>query len=159
MENAWDLVAGNPQGVTHLIEAGRPWISFVSFRLHMSEEALGVDILQFTEDMLNKEPVRTTLRTGSIASDFMLVKFPLPLRGTWGVFLPPAEFAMLKETIEKLGTCASEPDGIYQWQAAVSVLGTATVPIEQRHIQSLTTIVRECMDFFRSVDQKTARKT
>ena len=158
MENAWDLVVGVTGGVSPLIEAGRPWISFVSFRLQMSEQALGADLLKFTEDMLNKEPVRETLRTGSIGSDFMLVKFPLPLYGTWGVFLPPAEFMMLKETVEKLGAHASEPDGIYQWQAAVSVLGTATVPIEQRHIQSLTTIVREHMDYFRPVDRHSARR-
>lgn len=158
MENAWDLVTAGSGAVTPLIEAGRPWISFVSFRLQMSEEALGADLLQFTEDMLNKDPLRETLRTGSISSEFMLVKFPLPLRGTWGVFLPPAEFKMLKETVERLGTYASEPDGTYQWQAAVAVVGTATVPIEQRHVQSLTTIVRERMDYFRPVDRQALRR-
>lgn len=158
MENAWDLVSGNTKGVTPQIEAGRPWISFVSFRLQMSVEALGADLLRFTEDMLNKDPVRTTLRTGSIGSEFVLVKFPLPLRGTLGVFLPPGEFAKLKETVEKLRGHASEPDGVYQWQAAVSVLGTATVPIEQRHIQSLTTIVREQLDYFRPVDRQSVRR-
>jgi hypothetical protein len=63
MENAWDLVTGDSRGVTPLVEAGRPWVSFVSFRLQMSEEALGADLLRFTEDMLNKETVRATLRT------------------------------------------------------------------------------------------------
>jgi len=158
MENAWDLLAGVTGGVSPQIEAGRPWITFVCLRLQMSEEALGADLLQFTEDMLNRELVREALRTGSIAGDFMLVKFPLPLRGTWGEFMPPAEFAMLKETVEKLGTYVSEPDGTHQWQAAVSVIGTATVTIEQRHMQSLTTIVRERIDYFRPIDRQSLRR-
>lgn len=158
MENAWDLVEHDSQRVVPpLIEAGRSWISFVSFRLELSEEALGADLLAFTEDMLNNEIIRATLRAGSIGSDFLLVKFPLPLRGTWGVFLPPSEFTELKATIERLEAHASESDGTSQWQSAMSILGTAAVPIEQRHIQSLTTIVRERIDYFRPIDAQSRR--
>jgi superfamily II DNA or RNA helicase len=157
MENAWDLAAGDSQAVTPLIASGHPWISFVSFRLDLSEEDLGANLLQFTEDMLNKQTVRKTLRTGGIGSDFMLVKFPQPLHGTWGVFLPPAEFAMLRGTVERLAVHASDVDGTNQWRSALSILGTATVPVEQRHIQSLTTIVRERLDYYRPIDSQPGR--
>jgi superfamily II DNA or RNA helicase len=152
MENAWEVVTKDKAAMSLAVWRGKPWISFVSFRLRMADDSLGVDLLRFTEDMLNKEDVRESLRTGSVAPSFVLVKFPLPLRGAWGVFLPPAEFAELRKTISKLESHASEPDGVYQWQAAVSVLGTSLVPVEQRHIQSLTTIVRERMDYFRVFD-------
>ena len=157
MENAWALVA-KEAGVDAAVDAGRPWITFVSFRLQMSEESLGTDLLQFTEDMLNKETIRATLRTGSIGNDFVLVKFPLPLRGTSGVFLPSPEFAILEEAIDKLSASALERDGATQWQAAVSILGTATISVEQRHIQSLTTIVRENIDYFRHLNRLAVRE-
>ena len=157
MENAWDLVLGDARRVTPAIEEGRPWITFVSFRLDLSEQALGEDLLAFTDDMLNKQNVRETLRTGSIQLDFWLVKFPLPLRGTWGVFLPPAEFARLNETIERLKRHATEPDGTQQWQLAMAALGTASISVEQRHVQSLATIVREHIDYFRPVSSSSGR--
>jgi hypothetical protein len=107
--------------------------------------------------MLNADVVRATLRTRSIGNEFLLVKFPLPLRGTWGVFLPPAEFFTMRDAIERLKAHVGEPDGIAQWQAALSVLGTTTVAVEQRHIQSLTTIVREGIDYFRHVSPQSER--
>jgi superfamily II DNA or RNA helicase len=152
MENAWEVVTKDKKALSTAISGGKPWLSFVSFRLRMADDALGVDLLQFTDDMLNKESVRETLRTASVAPSFVLVKFPLPLRGTWGVFLPPPEFAELRQTVSKLESHALEPDGVYQWQAAISTIGTALVPVEQRHIQSLTTIVRERLDYFRFLD-------
>jgi len=153
MENAWEVLGTSEPEPSPALKAGRPWISFVAFRLQMSEDALGADLLKFTDDMLNKESVRASLRTASIAGDFVLTKFPLPLRGMWGVFVPPSEFAMLQKTIDELKVQAAEPDGAAQWQAAVSVLGRASVRIEQRHVQSLTTIVREDIDYFRELDR------
>jgi superfamily II DNA or RNA helicase len=152
MENAWEVVTKDKNLLSSAVLDGQPWITFVSFRLRMADDALGGDLLQFTEDMLNKDRVREAMRTASIAPSFILVKFPLPLRGTWGVFLPPSEFADLRKTISNLENHVSEPDGVYQWQAAVSILGTASVPVEQRHIQSLATIVRERLDYFRALD-------
>lgn len=152
MENAWEVVAKEKETLSPAIAGGQPWITFVSFRLQMANDALGADMLTFTEDMLNKESVRETLRTASVEPTFVLVKFPLPLCGTWGVFLPPAEFAELRRTVSHLEAHVSEPDGVYQWQATVSILGTASLPVEQRHMQSLTTIVRERMDYFRVLD-------
>jgi len=153
MENAWELVSSDPRTISDGIEAGRPWISFVSFRLQMTTEGLGDDLILFTNDMLNKEPILTTLRSGSVGHGFVLVKFPLPLRGSWGVFLTELEFATLRKTIEQLEIDADQLDGIAQWQSTVAVLGTATVPVEQRHLQSLPTIVRERLDYFRPLDQ------
>jgi hypothetical protein len=153
MENAWALVNGDREGLKlpDAIESGRPWITFVSFRLQLSESELGKDLLQFTGDMANHDPVRAALRGRTFADGFVLVKFPLPLRGSWGVFLPGAEFATLKRAVEVLTSHANEPDGTAQWYATTSVLGTTTLSVEPRHIQSLATIVRENLDYFRPV--------
>ena len=117
----------------------------------MSEAQLGPDLLQFTDDMFNRDSVRDALRAKAYADDFALVKFPLPLRGSWGVFLPGGEFLLLQRAVDALSIHAGESDGTAQWQAAVSVIGTTTLSVEQRHIQSLSTIVREHIDYFRLI--------
>jgi hypothetical protein len=155
MENAWELVVRESE-LAPAIESGWPWISFVAFRVQLDTEALGDDLLQFTEDMLNRDTVRATLQSRSVDVKFMLIKFPLPLRGTWGIFLSPEEFLTVQETIAKLQPHVAEADGAAQWKATVSVLGTTSLPIEQRYAQSLATIVRERLDYYRSVDSKRA---
>jgi superfamily II DNA or RNA helicase len=156
MENAWDLVKRDVPPPSEA-EAGRPWITFVSFRPELSEESLGDDLLQFTEGMLNSDVVRASLRSESFGDDFYLLKFPLPLRGAWGVFLPGLEFSQLKKTIEELTLHATEADGFAQWKAATAAVNTAAIAIEPRYIQSLTTIVRETLDYFRPVVGRSAR--
>jgi hypothetical protein len=117
----------------------------------MLGKALTDDFLCFTDDMHNKENVRESLLTDSIGESFYLLKFPLPLSGTWGVFLPPSEFQQIRSAVEQLRAIKAESDSQNQWQAAMAVIGTTTAYVEQRHVQSLTTIVREDLDFFRRV--------
>lgn len=153
MENAWEIV--RPKKVTESgpILAGSPWITFVAFRFQMSAEALGPDLLAFTEDMLNKETVRSTLRTASIPGNFFLVRFPQPLRGSWGVFLPPEEFAQVQAAVTRLESIETDVDGVFQWHQSSTVLATLTVAVEHHHIQSLATIVREGFDYFRALER------
>jgi superfamily II DNA or RNA helicase len=158
MENAWDLVKSDGPPPSEA-EAGHPWITFVSFRAELPEKSLGDDLLQFTADMLNSDVVRASLRSQSFGDDFYLIKFPLPLRGAWGVFLPSLEFFQLKKTIEELTLHAAEADGFVQWKAATSAVNTAAIAIEPRYIQSLTTIVRETLDYFRPLVRLSARSS
>src|SRR5438105_10760949 len=106
--------------------------------------------------MLNRDAVRVTLRAETFGDNFRLMKFPLPLRGSWGVFLPGPEFAVLERTIAELRLHAAVPDGMTQWKAAMSAVNTAAVAVEPRYIQSLTTIVREALDYFRPLAQRSA---
>jgi hypothetical protein len=159
MENAWELVRPEGGVVSRAIDENRPWITFVAFRFETTADALGADLLHFTNDMLNKDSICAALRTASIGEEFFLVKFPLPLRGTWGVFLPPSEFSGLQAAIERLQAHSAETDGVGQWRATVAVLGTAAIAVEQRHVQSLATIVREGMDYFRPLAQASKRKS
>jgi hypothetical protein len=123
----------------------------VAFRKQSSGEALTDDLILFTDDMHNKDTVRDSLLTDSIGEDFYLVKFPSPLVGAWGVFLPQPEFDQIRSAIGQLRAIAQEPHIHNQWQAAMSVIGTTTASVEHRHVQSLTTIVREDLDYFRLV--------
>lgn len=156
MENAWELVdwklkKNKVEEPSIIKQKGYPWISFVAFRKHLLDKALTEDFLCFTDDMHNKENVRESLLTDSIGESFYLLKFPLPLSGTWGVFLPPTEFEQIKSAVEQLRAIKTKSDSQNQWQAAMAVIGTTTAYVEQRHVQSLTTIVREDVDFFRRV--------
>ena len=152
MENAWSCITEDGEQLPELIKKGRSWITFVAFRLDMSEKALGEDILQFTADMLNRDSVRDVLRGANVDSSFILVKLPLPLRGTTGIFLTATEFAQMQATVNQLADHVSETDDAQQWKLTMSTLGMSNLPIEQRYIQSLPTIVRERLDYFRFLD-------
>ena len=150
MENAWELVVKGPGAGPGTMRAkGQPWITFVSFRLQPDVESLSTDLLAFTADMLNSEAIRETLRLQMYADGYVLTRLPLPLRGTLGALLPPGEFEAIRSTVEALKVHAEETNAAAQWTATVDVLGASTLPIAQRHHQSLATIVRESLDYFR----------
>lgn len=154
MENAWAIVTGT-EDERGAIEMGSPWITFVSFRRQLSEASLGEDWMQFTADMLNKEPIREVLAEGAYDDSYYLVKFPLPLRGSSGVFLPPHEFSLIERVVSELSLHVAAVDGTAQWQAATSIVSTAAVAVQPRHLHSLTTIVRESIDYFRPLGRNT----
>ena len=151
MENAWELVAREHDKCTESVVDGHPWITFVAFRKRMEKSSLSEDIINFTEDMQNKEEVRDSLLTDSIDLESTLVKFPLPLKGSWGIFLWPAEFSKISTAVKELEEISVSMDGQNQWHNAVAVVGGTTAFVEQRHLQGLTTIVRENIDYFRHV--------
>jgi superfamily II DNA or RNA helicase len=151
MENAWLLIKNGHESSAVPVKSGYPWISFVAFRKQMADNALSEDFVLFTADMQNKETVRESLLTDSISQEFYLLKFPLPLRDTWGVFLPTSEFDGIQYAIQQLREVSSKQENQNQWHAAMTIIGTTTAYVEQRHVQSLTTIVREDIDYFRRV--------
>jgi len=69
-----------------------------------------------------------------------------------GSVRPNSEFSTLRQTVGELREHVTEADGMAQWQASMSVLGHAQVSVEHRHVQSLTTIVREQLDYYRQLN-------
>jgi superfamily II DNA or RNA helicase len=146
MENAWDVVT---RSASESVVVGSPWVTFVSFRLRPKQESLSEDLLSFTEDMLNRDAVRDTIRAHEYSDGYVLTRLPLPLRGTWGAILPPTEFDHIRTTVDALRLHTTDSDAVTQWRATVDIVGAATLSIPQRHHQSLVTIVREQLDYFR----------
>jgi len=148
MQNAFGLIHQREQAVDQVL-SGQPWITFIAFRLELNPAELSDDLLQFTEDMLNRDWVRKELRSDAISPEFALVKFPLPLKGFIGVFLSPGEMNPIVDAVDKLRECKGLQDGVQQWTQAKLVIGTAALPIETRFVEALPTIVREDLDYYR----------
>jgi hypothetical protein len=148
MQNAFKLISPI-NNVTNAYKAGSPWITFVALRLHLDNQDLPEDFLIFTDDMVNKESIRESLRSETISQEFALAKFPLPLFGFVGVFLSEKEMHSMIATVNDLASYAKEQDPLNQWSITTRVIGTATIPIEKRYIDSLPVIVRENIDYFR----------
>jgi len=148
MQNAFKLISPI-NNVTNAYKAGSPWITFVALRLHLDNQDLPEDFLIFTDDMVNKESIRESLRFETISQEFALAKFPLPLFGFVGVFLSEKEMHSMIATVNDLASYAKEQDPLNQWSITTRVIGTATIPIEKRYIDSLPVIVRENIDYFR----------
>ena len=150
MENGWAIVS---EKATEGVQGGQPWVTFVSLRLRAPAESLSADLLAFTEDMVNRDWVRETLRLRSFSDGFFLARLPLPLKGSFGAILPPKEFEAIQETVEKLRLHMSELDAFAQWKSVIDILGGATLPVESRHHYSLVTVVREGLDYFRQLSR------
>jgi superfamily II DNA or RNA helicase len=148
MQNAFEQITRGSQAIESVV-AGAPWVTFLAMRLELASQDLPSDLLEFTEDMFNKENVREALRADSISPEFALVKFPLPLAGSVGIFLASAEMSALIATVDHLREHAREEDALKQWSLATSVIGTAALPIEKRYLDALPTIVRERLDYYR----------
>jgi superfamily II DNA or RNA helicase len=150
MTNAWRLVEGDED--ERRVD-GLPWITFASFRLRTEVASIAPDLVSFTDDMLNREWVRETLRQKSYSDGYVLTKMPLPLKGAVGMFLPPAEFDAVRSTVEALRSHQNAAEPVAQWMATVEVMGSARLPIESRYHQSFSAIVREQLDYCRQLSR------
>ncbi len=151
MENSWVLAATSIDETEKSVYArGDPWITFVAFKLRRDAASLDPDFVDFTEDMLNREAIRELLLTESYADGYFLVKLPMPLSGTWGRLMPPHEFAILYEIVEQLAEIEVS-EAVDQWTTVRDILDGSVFPIEQKHREALTAVVREQMDYFREL--------
>lgn len=150
MENAYQCVQGG--GVIPAVSAGAPWITFVAFRQRSQLGQIGADLMDFTEAMFNREPIRERLRSGEYDEGFVLLKLPLPLRGYLGRFVPSSEHAAIAAVVSSLDQTAVESEPAEQWEAAMRTVGGAAFPLEQRFRESPMTIVREKLDYFRVLE-------
>lgn len=150
-ENAYDALDDLPDGDP--IRAGYPWMTFIAFRLRREEADLDAGLLDFTEEMLNRDRIRDRLRAGEFEDGFVLLKLPLPLSAFWGRVVPPSEAEAMHRLVAALTTHRDLEDALGQWTAVVQVLGATTFPLEQMFRDSPLTIVREQLDYFRTLSK------
>jgi len=148
LENQWSVIDGS---ATSGVADQYPWITFVAFRLHRTEQQLSQDLLDFTRDMINRSTILELLETGSFESGFYLVKLPLPLAGSAGRIMPPHEFAQVKSIVSKLGELrerAADEDHRGELKALID---GSVFPVEIGYVSSFTTIIRDSIDYYREL--------
>lgn len=133
-------------------EAGRPWITFVTFRLFQDEDDLSPSILEFVSDCVNSQDLIEQIRGKTYETGSYLVRYPLPLAHSIGKVLPNEEFLPIRDLVEQLVSLRLERGSVDHREELAKLLHYSMIPIEPAYAQSLAQIVREDLDFFIALD-------
>ena len=135
--------------VTPALSGAMPWITFVSFRLQRSPGVLSAELLEFLHDVVNAQSLSDTIIRKQYLADSVLVRFPLPLAGFIGRILNRQEFDALAHGVSELKAIAAESATVDHRNDVRLLLANLTLPVSIEDVETLPTIVRQRIDFFR----------
>lgn len=121
-------------------EAGYPWITFVA--LHYYQPAFPDGLLDFVQDMVNREDVLNTIKSRDFEKGSYLLRLPLPLKSTIGKIVTGSEFSAVDSIVQRLKTIRTEQGDKDHRADVYEVLAESVIPIEQAFVDSLVLIAR-----------------
>jgi superfamily II DNA or RNA helicase len=131
------------------LSVAMPWITFVSFHLRRRPDALPGELLVFLRDVINASSLSETILRKEYVPGSVLVKFPLPLAGFIGRILHEQEFAAVAESLSALEAILAEHPNADHRNNVRLLLARLTLAIPFQDVETLPTIVRQQIDYFR----------
>jgi hypothetical protein len=125
--------------------AAAPWITYVA--LHFKPSSLPEEWRDFAAGLINEEQVLARLGQHDFLRGDYLIKFPLPLASSIGLFVSQFEYTGIKDLIAKLSAIRATSSNIDHLTMCERLLRDAVFPLPQRHLRALLTIVREDIDY------------
>jgi superfamily II DNA or RNA helicase len=132
--------------------AARPWITFVSFNVKRSEDRLAQDLLDFVQDMINRDEIVERLITNAYEEGSVLIKLPLPLASFVGKIVPKVDFEVIHEVVRNLTEIKNKHGTVDHRLEVESILSHTVIPLEAIYHQGLATVAREEIDFSRHLN-------
>jgi hypothetical protein len=124
------------------VTQGSPWITICSLQFHVRDNELPPDLLGFIHDMTNSADVVGRIVNRDFDKSDVLVKMPLPLGKSHGLFVTYQTAAELGHIVGQLVQIKQSVDSDQLTQLLAFREGTV-LPVEIRYFQSLTLIVRD----------------
>lgn len=140
MENAVPTDEGEDR--PQFVADGYPWITYVAFRYKEPGDHLSRELLDFSENMVNREHILDTIRRREFEPGSYLIRLPLPLKSYIGRIVTATELAEVDEILGRLQDVKKQQGCADHRTAVQSVLGASVLPIELSHSDSLVLIVR-----------------
>jgi superfamily II DNA or RNA helicase len=140
LANAAALIADGsdcPEWITN----GNPWITFVALNCVLAE--LPSQLLEFCNDMINRDDILNAVRTKSYEAGCQVLKLPLPLASSVGKIVTTSEASAVDDAVNKLTAIKNELGGTDHHANVDDMLGRTIFPIEHAYARSLVTVVRE----------------
>jgi superfamily II DNA or RNA helicase len=126
--------------VAYEIEAKLPWLVFAA--LHYQQLEIPLELLEFVQDMVNKDDILEQITSRSFESGASLIRLPLPLKSFIGKIVSPSEFAAIDALITKLRELRDTKGMQDHRNDLHSLLYGSIIPIELAHKDSLVLIAR-----------------
>lgn len=125
------------------VGGSRYWVTFVAFMYRERVQDIPKEIIEFTDQMVNKNEIIELVRTKSYAPDSYLIRLPLPLASFFGLIVSSVEMVAISKVVDSL-IQIKLMQGSKDHRAAVEdILNHTVVPIEHAHLNSLTLVARE----------------
>jgi len=150
--NAMEAQASMINGeATPNVQAGYPWITFISLRWRRARSQLPEDLINFAADMINGEEMLAQVAAGDYEPGFYMIKLPLPLSSTVGRIVPAHEFEQVQGIADRLSELKSECASYDHRSEADAIQNEAVWPLEMGLISSMVLIVRDTVDYYREL--------
>ena len=130
---------------------GYPWVSFVSLRYCLDEDALPHDLLTFIEPCVNRTELLSSLRSRSYVPGSSAVRLPLPLRGVIGRIMASDDVQIVESVIQGLQE-AAKLDGHDQIELALQLISKTVMPVETRLHSALLHIVKNNYEWQKKIN-------
>lgn len=130
-----------------------PWVSFVSLRWHRKRNQLPEDLLNFTDDMVNKEEILGQIAAGDYEPGFYLIKLPLPLANAIGRIVTGGEFTLIKNTVDNLLRIKVEHEKQDHRTEVAAQQNVAMWPLENGLIDCTKIIARDDVDYYKELEK------
>jgi superfamily II DNA or RNA helicase len=126
------------------------WITFVSLRYKAAE--ISNDLLEFLDSTVNRDQLIEQIKNRAFRPGDFLVKLPLPLAASIGMIVPSADCELIKDAVDQLATLRSQR-GSEDHSADVNrILEQCVLPVPPMYLPSLTSIVREDVEYYFQLD-------
>ena len=132
---------------TALVSEGHPWIRFISFVFHEDDDQLPSALIEFVDDMVNKDDILATVGNREYEMGDIILRLPLPLKGTIGKIVNADEDKQITRVINDLEMIRESTDPSEQSNVVAKVLRGVVLPIEVGFVDSLLIIAREQLDY------------
>lgn len=126
-------------------KAGYPWITFAA--LHYYQAAFPDGLLEFVQDMVNREDVLNAIKSRDFEKGSYLLRLPLPLKSTIGKIVTCSEFSEVDAVVQRLNKLRTEQGDKDHRTDVYRILAESVIPIEQAHVDSLVLIARSEMPY------------
>lgn len=123
-----------------------PWITYFSLRFKNS--VLLPEVVEFLDDVVNREQLAELLKNRSFRAGDYLIKLPLPLVSCVGMIISEEAFTPLQGVIERLSEVRAEYGQEDHLLMVESLLKSNVLTIPPKYLSSLPTIVKENIKYF-----------
>lgn len=146
MRNAYEMTYQKDEDIISFVKAGSPWVSFVSIRYEEKEQDIDPDIIDFLEEVINREELVRVIRAREYEPSSVLLRIPLPLRGYVGMIVLGCESELIDDLVRSLREIKIK-DAYDHSDDVARIIGEGNLPIQNKYVGGLMIVARDELNY------------